>query len=313
MSGTSLDLSQIRTDALSSAESFRGLIGVYSEAEVDALIAALDELTSEDIDTLAEINAILTDANLASIAYVDGLAANYATAAQGALAATALQPSDITSGTITAGTGDIDFDDLGASSPLELIASAATETPLTVQGAPSQTANLQEWKDSSGTAKIWVNSEFDIYGPLNLEIHFGTSAHSPYIRGDDSGRIIHFHVGDYHKNQHLIEARGLVVGVQSAWKGPQCGVIGAGNRERTVLISGSNSSVDYIATGGVEIKGGVYSGGTNADGANITIEPSLGIGTGAHGKLILNNLPTSDPSVAGAVWNDGGTLKISAG
>lgn len=70
MSGaTSLDLSQIRTDALASAATFRTLIGV-------------------DI-------------------------ASFATAAQGTLADSALQPSDITSGTITAGTGDIDFDDLG--------------------------------------------------------------------------------------------------------------------------------------------------------------------------------------------------------
>jgi hypothetical protein len=29
--------------------------------------------------------------------------------------------------------------------------------------------------------------------------------------------------------------------------------------------------------------------------------------------LILTGLPTADPGVAGAVWNDAGTLKISAG
>ena len=28
---------------------------------------------------------------------------------------------------------------------------------------------------------------------------------------------------------------------------------------------------------------------------------------------ILNNLPTSDPNVSGAIWNDNGTLKISNG
>ena len=65
---------------------------IYSSAEVDALLAGVSGLAEEDIDTLAEINAILTDANLASVAYVDGLASNYATAAQGAKADTALQP-----------------------------------------------------------------------------------------------------------------------------------------------------------------------------------------------------------------------------
>lgn len=32
---------------------------------------------------------------------------------------------------------------------------------------------------------------------------------------------------------------------------------------------------------------------------------------GSTGYLILENLPTSDPGVTGAVWNDSGTLKIS--
>jgi hypothetical protein len=43
-------------------------------------------------------------------------------------------------------------------------------------------------------------------------------------------------------------------------------------------------------------------------GGNVTLECA------SSGKnIILNNLPTSDPAVANAVWNDGGTLKISAG
>jgi len=34
---------------------------------------------------------------------------------------------------------------------------------------------------------------------------------------------------------------------------------------------------------------------------------------GAAGSVILNSLPTSDPTVAGQLWNDSGTLKVSAG
>jgi len=33
-------------------------------------------------------------------------------------------------------------------------------------------------------------------------------------------------------------------------------------------------------------------------------------GTGTANVLVI---PTSDPSVAGAIWNDAGTLKVSAG
>ena len=31
----------------------------------------------------------------------------------------------------------------------------------------------------------------------------------------------------------------------------------------------------------------------------------------ATGVVLINNLPTSDPSVTGQLWNDGGILKIS--
>jgi hypothetical protein len=43
--------------------------------------------------------------------------------------------------------------------------------------------------------------------------------------------------------------------------------------------------------------------GVNDDGSTIS----------SGSPLNLTNLPTSDPSVAGAVWNDGGTLKVSSG
>ena len=37
----------------------------------------------------------------------------------------------------------------------------------------------------------------------------------------------------------------------------------------------------------------------------------LGVGMGGH--LIITSASTSDPHVLNAVWNDSGTLKISAG
>jgi hypothetical protein len=45
------------------------------------------------------------------------------------------------------------------------------------------------------------------------------------------------------------------------------------------------------------------------DGTNLHIDAAL-VGSGT---VILDNLPTSDPSVAGGLWSDGGTLKVSSG
>lgn len=34
-------------------------------------------------------------------------------------------------------------------------------------------------------------------------------------------------------------------------------------------------------------------------------------GSGNFGVIVLQNLPTADPGISGALWNSSGTLKIS--
>lgn len=46
------------------------------------------------------------------------------------------------------------------------------------------------------------------------------------------------------------------------------------------------------------------------EGGDVLIQAGSGA---VHGNIRLADLPTSDPGVADALWNDGGTLKISAG
>ena len=46
------------------------------------------------------------------------------------------------------------------------------------------------------------------------------------------------------------------------------------------------------------------------DSAQVTVEDGL---TVPGAVVMLSNLPTSDPSNAGQLWNDSGTLKVSAG
>ena len=53
---------------------------------------------------------------------------------------------------------------------------------------------------------------------------------------------------------------------------------------------------------------------SNASNADLVLDAS---GTGGVSltpiKVLMPNLPTSNPSVAGQLWNDSGTLKVSAG
>ena len=64
-----------------------------------------------------------------------------------------------------------------------------------------------------------------------------------------------------------------------------------------------------IATGDIQI--------LSSDSANITLVPSGGTviidGALTVGAITASGLPTSDPSVANQLWNDSGTVKISAG
>lgn len=63
------------------------------------------------------------------------------------------------------------------------------------------------------------------------------------------------------------------------------------------------------------LKGGdaTEAGAVDRDGGNLILEPGVGANAGSDGLILVQNLPTSDPAVAGALWNDSGTLKISAG
>jgi hypothetical protein len=53
---------------------------------------------------------------------------------------------------------------------------------------------------------------------------------------------------------------------------------------------------------------------SNASNADLVLDAA---GTGGVSlttiKVLMPNLPTSDPSVSGQLWNDSGTLKVSAG
>ena len=70
----------------------------------------------------------------------------------------------------------------------------------------------------------------------------------------------------------------------------------AGSEKISLTNTGGN------ATNSLELK-------TIAGGITIGVSGTLG----ASKQLFLTNLPTSDPSIANAIWNDSGTLKVSAG
>lgn len=77
-------------------------------------------------------------------------------------------------------------------------------------------------------------------------------------------------------------------------------------------VGGAGSVSGLTLTGTVTSSGSLTLGGS----LDLSSPPAIG-GTapaaGAFTTLKATSLPTSDPTIAGALWNDGGTVKISAG
>lgn len=85
----------------------------------------------------------------------------------------------------------------------------------------------------------------------------------------------------------------------------------SGGDNRTNLASeGRGGSAHVVGTDATS-----SSGTGDFDGGDVHIKLGAKIGAGRDGLIIIEGapLPTVDPVFAGALWNDGGALKISAG
>jgi len=85
------------------------------------------------------------------------------------------------------------------------------------------------------------------------------------------------------------------------------------NLNENVSVSG-NVTADYFFGNGSQLTGLDFAkyqfGANNFNGSGDLTTTGNIEGTGTANVLVI---PTSDPSVAGAIWNDAGTLKVSAG
>ena len=83
----------------------------------------------------------------------------------------------------------------------------------------------------------------------------------------------------------------------------------------TVTLSASSTSGASTTVNGYRVQMLRTSGGaaTDLQVLTSTTQTISGAKTFSNAVVMMTNLPTSDPSNAGQLWNDSGTLKISAG
>lgn len=112
---------------------------------------------------------------------------------------------------------------------------------------------------------------------------------------------------------------GTITLLGGAGTGSFAGDVGYGG---VVTITGGSS--DELEGGAVFITGGpsgselkgapiFITAGAGGTGGDVVISAGSPAGEGDIGQVKIANLPAADPHIANALWNDSGTLKISAG
>ena len=163
---------QAEADAIATA-------GTNADSKIAAKVGEIGDSTVKDYVDQAE-----TDAVNSAKSYADGLATNYATAAQGTKADTALQKTDITSGTAN-GTIAVDGTDVAvkglASAAYRTAGSGSGNVPVT-GAALGTTANVPVVTNASGqliphasgalgTAAFAATSAFDAAGTADTKVN----------------------------------------------------------------------------------------------------------------------------------------------
>ena len=155
---------------------------------------------------------------------------------------------------------------------------------------------------ASGTGEVEMSSSVLVKGGTPfVKIQRTDNANVPGIdfigQADTSGAKILFDGTSGTANELIFQTFTVPVGLAEAFR-----VTGSGAKVTGTLdIDGGINITDNVIT-------------TSSSNANLQIDAA---GTGAiellTQKVIMANLPTSDPSNAGQLFNDSGTLKVSAG
>ena len=227
---------------------FGSLAHPWDTAYLGTVYAATLSTSAAETSDPSVTGELYTDAGLLRISGTTGTAVEIISQAN-AEAGTATDPQQWTAERVSQA---IAAQAAGAESPLVLTAASASEVPLEIEAAASQTGNLSEINSNGGSG-----------GDLQ--------------RTEDDGTFCFTHLKALSTNQNIQTSSGLTV----------------------AKVTGSTLAIYQTLTAksaGVDI-------GTS----------SIRFNTGYLKNLNLGSLGTSDPVVAGELWNDSGTLKISAG
>lgn len=204
----------------------------------------------------------------------------------------------VTNGDITIqanGTGDIILDTdavkVGSGSENVVVQSNGTYD-LNLSGGSDSKITLTQSDATAGAPAFLYNQQYSIFGTGSSQVKLCSRGSQPMRLMTDSGNGTAY-LSVVHNNRVEVTGGDLTV---------------SGNiTTNTGVVTG-----DSIETTGVSINDNKIR--SRASNTNLELDAQ---GTGAVVlqtiKIYMANLPTSDPLSAGQLWNDSGTLKVSAG
>lgn len=180
-------------------------------------------------------------------------------------------------------------------------------------GKPTIPASLDDISDGATykratAAQLFQQSEITTVGTIGTGVWNGTALTANYVPNHDSlnGFVADEHIDWTAPNTETIYALSAIIG--SPWT--------------TTLQSGNNlifsrAGINYFTLDDI---GSIYyqAGTTKIQylSKNSTIFYTAGVARmtiASDGGITFHNIPTSDPGVAGEIWNNSGVLNISAG
>ncbi len=163
-----------------------------------------------------------------------------------------------------------------------LSSGATTSKALVVQGVASQSANLQEWQDSTGATKLYVGKTGS-FGAVTIGADAATNSSAlvlkyaqtlTYLTAADSG------------NSSLLTIDNTV---DPTWKNL---IVKAKAAQTADLVQFQNSAgTNLLSVTSAGALQGNNGSGTNVAGSNITINGGQGTGTGVGGNIVFQYAP----------------------
>jgi hypothetical protein len=222
-----------------------------------------------------------------------------------------------------------------------IVASGSTSAiPLIVRDSAGQTASLTEWQSSAAAARVVVtagaNGKLEIRNSSGQIMRLEAANNNMAITGvgvNDSVSINGPNITLAATNFVNFNNTSSQTVARTSWTSQNFRLEGNTNGTLTIAIphsansnqgnnainiTGQNaqSTATNVLIGGsinITAGNGASASAGAARGGDVNLTPGIGYGTGRTGLVILANVPTSNPNVAGAIWNESGTLKISAG